>query len=132
MTLLKVSGDGSLEVIEETVSDVYGYYRFRDLRPGAYVIRIGVAEGDVLTYVFGAPLGEIDSDFDPETAQTDVRCACAVDVKGYMSHAAQVQLVESRECAFVGAETGGVNALAVVHYAIEMFDSASHARGGGA
>ena len=72
MTLLKVSGDGSFEVMEESVSDIYGYYRFKDLRPGAYVIRIGVAEGDVLTNVFGAPLGEIDSDFDPETAQTDV------------------------------------------------------------
>lgn len=72
MTLLKVSGDSSLEVIEETVSDAYGYYRFRDLRPGAYVIRVGLAQGDALTYVFGAPLGEIDSDFDPQTAQTDV------------------------------------------------------------
>ena len=72
LSLLRVSGDGDLELMEETVSDDYGYYRFRDLRPGAYVVRIGLSEGDVLTPVYGAPLGEIDSDFSPETAQTDV------------------------------------------------------------
>lgn len=72
LSLLKVAADGNLELVAETVSDVYGYYRFKDLRPGAYVIRVGVSEGDSLTHVFGAPLGEIDSDFDPDTAQTDV------------------------------------------------------------
>jgi len=72
LSLMKVGVDGGYELIEETASDVYGYYRFKDLRPGAYIICLGVTEGDVLTYVFGAPLGEIDSDFDPETAQTGV------------------------------------------------------------
>lgn len=72
LSLMCVEGDGRLVTIEETVSDEYGYYRFRDLRPGMYVIRLGVTQDDELTHVFGAPLGEIDSDFDPETAQTDV------------------------------------------------------------
>ena len=50
LSLLRVSGDGDLELMEETVSDDYGYYRFRDLRPGAYVVRIGLSEGDVMPY----------------------------------------------------------------------------------
>ena len=71
-SLMKAGGDGSMELIAETVSDAYGYYRFRDLRPGAYVVRIGLEDGDVLTYSFGAPLGEIDSDFDQESGETDL------------------------------------------------------------
>ncbi|MBR6561627.1 MAG: hypothetical protein IKK78_01295, partial [Oscillospiraceae bacterium] len=72
LNLMKAGGDGSMELIAETVSDAYGYYRFRDLRPGAYVVRIGLEDGDVLTYSFGAPLGEIDSDFDQESGETDL------------------------------------------------------------
>ena len=49
------------------MSDAYGYYSFESLRPGTYVLRIDAQEGDSLTSSFGAPLGEIDSDIDPDT-----------------------------------------------------------------
>ena len=55
-----------------TTSDEYGYYHFRNLRPGSYVLRVEMDEGDTLTFRFGAPLGEIDSDIDPETGVSDV------------------------------------------------------------
>ncbi|MFR2151229.1 MAG: SdrD B-like domain-containing protein [Christensenellales bacterium] len=55
-----------------TTSDEYGYYHFRNLRPGSYVLRVEMDEGDTLTFRFGAPLGEIDSDVDPQTGLSDV------------------------------------------------------------
>ena len=55
-----------------TTSDEYGYYHFRNLRPGSYVLRVEMDEGDTLTFRFGAPLGEIDSDIDPQTGLSDV------------------------------------------------------------
>ena len=55
-----------------TTSDEYGYYHFRNLRPGSYSLRVELEAGDTLTFRFGAPLGEIDSDIDPETGVSDV------------------------------------------------------------
>ena len=56
----------------QTASDEYGYYHFRNLRPGSYVLRVETKAGDTLTFRFGAPLDEIDSDIDPETGLSDV------------------------------------------------------------
>lgn len=67
LTLLRVHADGSMEEAAHTQSDKYGYYVFESLRPGTYVLRFDAKEGDVLTYHFGEPLGEIDSDIDPDT-----------------------------------------------------------------
>ena len=61
-----------MQVIAQTQSDRYGYYVFDDLRPGRYVVSVTLREGDTLTYSFGAPLGEIDSDVDPETGASTV------------------------------------------------------------
>lgn len=71
LELLRVAQDGTMEKTAETVSDEYGYYVFDDLRPGNYVLRVVVDEGDVLTQHIGAPLQEIDSDVYPETGETD-------------------------------------------------------------
>ena len=51
-------------------SDKYGYYAFESLRPGTYVLRMNPQEGDSLTFCFGAPLGEIDSDINPDTGMS--------------------------------------------------------------
>ena len=72
LTLLRVDGDGQADIAAQTVSDEYGYYHFRNLRPGSYSLRVELEEGDTLTFRFGAPLGEIDSDIDPETGVSDV------------------------------------------------------------
>lgn len=72
LSLLCESEDGSMQVIAQTQSDRYGYYVFDDLRPGRYVVSVTLREGDTLTYSFGAPLGEIDSDVDPETGASTV------------------------------------------------------------
>ena len=34
LTLLRVDGDGQADIAAQTVSDEYGYYHFRNLRPG--------------------------------------------------------------------------------------------------
>lgn len=70
LSLTRMERDGTAEEIARTVSDQYGYYRFADLRPGTYVVRAELEAGDVLTYSFGAPLGEIDSDLDPDTGMS--------------------------------------------------------------
>lgn len=70
LTLLRVHADGTMTEAAVTESDRYGYYSFESLRPGMYVIRVEKEEGDILTFSFGAPLGEIDSDVDPETGVT--------------------------------------------------------------
>ena len=72
LTLLRVSETGQTDIAAQTVSDEYGYYHFRSLRPGSYMLRVELKEGDELTFRFGAPLGEIDSDIDPETGMSDV------------------------------------------------------------
>ncbi|MFR2021574.1 MAG: SdrD B-like domain-containing protein, partial [Christensenellales bacterium] len=72
LTLLRVGGDGQADIAAQTVSDEYGYYHFRNLRPGSYSLRVELEAGDTLTFRFGAPLGEIDSDIDPETGVSDV------------------------------------------------------------
>lgn len=71
LELLRVAQDGTMEKTAETVSDEYGYYVFSDLRPGNYVLRVVLDEGDELTKHIGAPLQEIDSDVHPETGETD-------------------------------------------------------------
>ena len=64
--------DGSLQEAAQTRSDRYGYYSFELLRPGTYVLAVD-AQGDrTLTYRFGEPLGEIDSDIDPQTGMSDL------------------------------------------------------------
>lgn len=61
---------GEKEEIKTTIeSDEYGYYCFDQLRPGTYVIE--VQESDSLTLRLGAPLGEIDSDIDPDSRRSD-------------------------------------------------------------
>lgn len=70
LTLLTVNADGTTSEAATTQSDKYGYYAFEALRPGTYVLRFDAREGDTLTACFGAPLGEIDSDIDPETGMS--------------------------------------------------------------
>ena len=70
LTLLRMGENGVLAETAKTESDRYGYYSFDALRPGTYVIRVEAEAGDTLTFSFGAPLGEIDSDIDPETGMT--------------------------------------------------------------
>ena len=72
LLLMRVNSDGSLSEAASTISDEYGYYCFDDLRPGSYVVRVPLDAGQVLTMHFGAPLGEIDSDVNPDTGDTDV------------------------------------------------------------
>ena len=71
LTLLRVHADGSMEEAATVASDKYGYYAFESLRPGTYVLRLDAQAGDVLTYHFGEPLGEIDSDIDPDTGLSE-------------------------------------------------------------
>jgi len=71
LTLLKVAADGTMTETATTQSDKYGYYSFELLRPGTYVLRLNAQPGDTLTYHFGAPLGEIDSDLDPDSAMSE-------------------------------------------------------------
>jgi len=70
LTLLRVHQDGTMEESVQTLSDPYGYYVFESLRPGTYVLRVDAQPGDVLTFHFGEPLGEIDSDIDPDTGMS--------------------------------------------------------------
>ena len=70
LILWRVERDGSTQEVARTVSDAYGYYRFTDLRPGTYALSVEQKEGCTLTYSFGAPLGEIDSDLEPETGRS--------------------------------------------------------------
>lgn len=72
LLLMRVGSDGQLTQAAETVSDEYGYYGFDDLRPGSYVVRVPLEGDQALTIHLGAPLGEIDSDANPETGDTDV------------------------------------------------------------
>lgn len=67
LSLLYVHADGSMTETATVTSDQYGYYAFDALRPGNYVLRLNARPGDSLTSCFGAPLGEIDSDIDPDT-----------------------------------------------------------------
>jgi len=67
LTLLYVHADGTMAETATAISDQYGYYAFDALRPGTYVLRLNAQPGDSLTSCFGAPLGEIDSDIDPDT-----------------------------------------------------------------
>ena len=92
VTLLKRGADGLFEEIDSLTSDSYGYYYFRDLRPGDYILRVDAQEG-MLTRRIGAPLGEIDSDADPATGETDVlhlesgQTLLSIDF-GFTSHSA--------------------------------------------
>ena len=72
ITLLSVDAEENMTPVATTLSDQYGYYHFRNLRPGDYVLRLDAQPGDELTIRFGAPLGEIDSDLDPQTGMSDV------------------------------------------------------------
>lgn len=72
ITLIRVSEGGVRQEMGTIESDDYGYYGFRDLRPGDYILRVNVREGDALTARAGEPLGEIDSDADPATGETEV------------------------------------------------------------
>ena len=71
LTLLKVAADGTMTEAATAQSDKYGYYSFELLRPGTYVLRLNAKPGDTLTYHFGEPLGEIDSDLDPDSAMSE-------------------------------------------------------------
>ena len=92
VTLLKRGADGLFEEIGSLTSDEYGYYHFRDLRPGDYILRVDTQMG-TLTKRVGAPLGEIDSDADPATGETDVlhlesgQTLLSIDF-GFTSHSA--------------------------------------------
>lgn len=65
--LLKVEADGQTVVSAQATSDSYGYYWFESLRPGTYVLRVNQKDGCTLTFSYGNPLEEIDSDMDPDT-----------------------------------------------------------------
>lgn len=71
LTLLTILEDGSYEPAQTLQSDEYGYYSFEALRPGMYALRAELEEGDVLTFRFGEPLGEIDSDTDTDTGVSE-------------------------------------------------------------
>lgn len=70
LVLLHVLEDGTREETARLVSDEYGYYHFDSLRPGSYVLKSEDARA--LTLHYGEPLGEIDSDLDPQTAESGV------------------------------------------------------------
>lgn len=70
LTLLYVHADGTMTETATTTSDQYGYYAFDALRPGTYVLKLNAQPGDSLTSCFGAPLGEIDNDIDPDTGMS--------------------------------------------------------------
>ena len=72
ITLWRMERDGSMQEVSRTQSDAYGYYSFTDLRPGSYVVSVEQREGCTLTCSFGEPLGEIDSDLDPDTGRSAV------------------------------------------------------------
>lgn len=72
LTLLRVTGEGDMLETETVESDEYGYYHFRSLRPGSYVLSVEGKAGDELTVHVGAPLGEIDSDILPETGMSEI------------------------------------------------------------
>lgn len=67
LVLLSKNSEGKYAEMMRTTSDEYGYYAFEALRPGSYAIYVPLRDGDELTFRFGKPLGEIDSDVDPET-----------------------------------------------------------------
>ena len=67
LKLMRVLGDGSMEEAGTVTSDEYGYYAFESLRPGVYALCFEQSMGRTLTFSFGAPLGEIDSDLNPDT-----------------------------------------------------------------
>ncbi len=71
IVLLHVNGDGTTQEAARVTSDEYGYYRFGSLRPGSYIVQHVPGEGEKLTVHLGEPLGEIDSDLDPETGMSD-------------------------------------------------------------
>lgn len=61
LELYAASQDGSLTLVETAVSDAYGRYKMRELRPGRYVLRVILPMGRTFTRnVEGLP--EIDSD----------------------------------------------------------------------
>jgi len=70
LKLLKQEADGQLHESAQATSDEYGYYWFESLRPGTYVLTAEMGEGDTLTFSFGDPLQEIDSDIDPDTGMS--------------------------------------------------------------
>ncbi|MBQ4265575.1 MAG: carboxypeptidase regulatory-like domain-containing protein [Clostridia bacterium] len=70
LKLMRVQGDGSMEEAAEVSSDEYGYYAFESLRPGTYVLCLEQGMGKTLTFSFGEPLGEIDSDLNPDTGMS--------------------------------------------------------------
>lgn len=70
LTLFVISADGEMTECASARSDEYGYYKFDGLRPGRYVIRVRLEDGDTLTRRIGSPMGEIDSDASPETGET--------------------------------------------------------------
>ena len=70
LILMRVLDDGTMEEVSVVKTDAYGYYRFSALRPGRYVVKLG--EDRPLTTRFGEPLGEIDSDLNPQTGESDV------------------------------------------------------------
>ncbi len=70
LKLLKQEADGQLIESAQATSDEYGYFWFESLRPGTYVLTAELGEGDTLTFSFGDPLQEIDSDIDPDTGMS--------------------------------------------------------------
>ena len=62
---------GSGEEIAGAVSDEYGFYCFDGLPPGNYTVRISPPSSFRLTARDSAAPGEIDSDADPDTLQTE-------------------------------------------------------------
>lgn len=70
ITLVRISENGERQETGMTESDEYGYYSFSGLRPGDYILRVNMQEGDALTKRVGEPLGEIDSDAEPATGET--------------------------------------------------------------
>lgn len=71
LVLLSIGADGTEQEAARVTSDQFGYYKFGALRPGTYVVKAELKDGDTLTFPFGEPMGEIDSDLDPETGRSE-------------------------------------------------------------
>ncbi len=71
LTLLRKTPEG-LQEVESLESDAYGFYHFRDLRPGDYVVRVNDLPPEKFTLYSDGLLTEIDSDVHPETGLTEI------------------------------------------------------------
>ena len=71
LELIWIASDGTEETVNTATTDEYGYYRFENLKPGTYRLRILDFKAGTLTEQHAMSLQEIDSDIDPQTGLSD-------------------------------------------------------------